>query len=159
MGAKHLQQSIPLLETFIGLWKSFYDILTSVSQNKKTSDELEQNFLSLKTDIAHQQARLSEVLGFESHFTEEVMGILSQIISLKDYLTLTPTQVKRIDAQWHHLFILMHGQLGKYEAAREKEETGHGIRRFFKNPVVIIVFVITVLLIVYYVGEKFKHSP
>lgn len=157
MRARHLEQSIPLLEQFIHLWKDFYDILTSVAQSKKITEDLEKNFLTLKTEIAHQQARLSESLGFESHFTEEIMAILSQIISLRDYLALTPTQVKRIDGQWHHLFILMHGQLGKYQALTEGEDSKRWVGRFFKNPVVVIALTVVILLVIYFVGEKLKH--
>lgn len=144
-----------LLGSFMELWKKFHDVLDNVVKSRSVKDEDEGAFLAIKTEIAHQQARLHQVLDWETHFTDEVMGVLSQIISLKDYVSLSSTQVKRIESQWHNLFILMHGELGKLEAAVEIQKSRRFLSRVVKNPWFILVLVIGISAVLYSLfGQK-----
>jgi len=155
LGHKNLEHSVEALESFMNLWKKFHDILESANKNHQVTDELEQQFLEIKTTLAHAQARLTEELDLGSHFTDEVMGILSQIISIKDFISMSTTQIKRIEAQWHNLFILMHGQLGKMEIAIDSKNKKNWFIRFVTNPWFILITVVCILLAVYsLVGHK-----
>lgn len=146
-----------MLESFMNLWKKLHDILDSLLKDHQATEEMERNFLSVKAEIARQHARLSEDLGLDAHFADEVMGMLSQMISLKDYLTLSATQTRRIESQWHHLFILMHGQLGKYQAHQEKKSSGKWLLRILKNPWVVLTLGVLVLVGIYFVGQRILH--
>lgn len=155
MGHKNLEQSVEKLEKFMNLWKKFHDILEASNKSHEVTDELEQQFLEIKTTLAHAQARLTQELDLGSHFTDEVMGILSQIISIKDFISLSTTQIKRVEAQWHNLFILMHGQLGKMEMDIDASHKKNWFMRFITNPWFILITVVCILLAVYsLVGHK-----
>ena len=154
MGQKNLELKIELLEGFMQLWKKFHDVLDVVGREKKVSDEEEKEFLGVKLELARRQAHLTDTLELDSHFTDEVMSTLSQIISLKDYIALSPTQVKRIEAQWHNLFILMHGQMGKYDIAHGRKGQSSWIKRMLFNPVMVLFWVVAVLLAIYFLVHK-----
>ena len=155
LAPRNLERNVEMLEGFMDLWKKLHDILELVSKEKKVTDEIEQNFLTIKTRIAHLQARLGDYISSDNHFTDEVMSVLSQIISLKDYLSLSSTQVKRVESQWHNLFILMHGQLGRYETALEKRDSSFSVLNVLKNPWIILTLGVAILLLVYYfLGQR-----
>ena len=149
MALRNLELRIKLLKGFIELWKTLHDVLVRVSHSKDVTDEDEQGFLKLKTNIAYQQARLSEIFQLETRFTDEVMSMLSQVISLKDYLTLSTLQMKRIASQWNSLYMLMHGELGKDEALLEKK----WFIRLIKNPWVVLGLAVAGSFIIYYIVQ------
>lgn len=156
MGLRNLERKIDLLKDFVELWKKLHDALELATKNKNIPDELEQSFLSIKTEIARQQAKLVELLGLENHFADEIMSILSQVVSLKEYLSLSPIQIKKIENQWHHLFIMMHGQLGKYEVSMDSKFCRGFLFKILKNPVIMIIIVVAGLVGFYILVKSFQ---
>ena len=150
MPKRNIERNVVLLGSFMDLWKRFHDVLEAVRKRNEVSDEDEEDFLKIKTGIAHQQAWLAETFESQSHFTDEVMGTLSLTLSLHDYLALSATQIKRIEVQWHNLFILMHGQLGKYEVSQGRQRSGSWSILFFKNPWTILTLGVLGLMVLYY---------
>lgn len=146
MTLRNSERRIKLLNGFIKLWEKFHDVLKWVSKEKDITDESEQSFLKLKTEIAYQQARLSEIFQLKNRFTDEIMSILSQVTSLNNYRTMSSLQIRRIEAQWNNLFMLMHAQLGKDEVLFERKWFLHWI----KNPWLILGIVAGGFFFIFY---------
>ena len=159
MAEKGLQRNISLLEGFMDLWKGFHQTLEEVAKSKAVNEETEQKFLAIKTEIAHRQSRMIEVLGLQSNFTDEVMSVLAQVISLKEFVALSATQAKRIEAQWHNLFMLMHSQMGKYETLLEEEQNCGVMRSVFRHPWLLLTVGVGALMVLYYfLGHRLVGS-
>lgn len=134
MALRSLERRIKLLKGFIELWNHFHEVLKSVRNEKIITDEMEQSFLELKTQIAYQQARLSEIFQLENRFTDEIMSILSQVLSLNHYREMSFLQIKKIETQWNSLLMLMHAQLGADEVLLEKKS----FWRWVRNPWLVL---------------------
>ncbi|MBI1870956.1 MAG: hypothetical protein HYS07_07175 [Chlamydiae bacterium] len=154
LGRKDLERRIKLLEDFMGLWKELHGILESSAKNDQISVVSEENFLRIKAEIARRQAHISEILQLNHHFSDEVMSLMSQIVSIRDFSTFSSIQTKRVESQWHNLFILMNGQMGKYEAYCEG--TFSKWMQWLRHPVIVILALIGILLGFYFLGHKLR---
>ncbi|MDP3980594.1 MAG: hypothetical protein Q8Q33_04170, partial [Chlamydiota bacterium] len=108
--------------------------------------------------IARYQSRISAAYGLDNHFTDMVMGVINQIVSLKDYATMSPAQIKKIDNDWHHLFILLNGQIGVYDSSRATASNQNFFARLIKNPIIVLFVIVAVIIGGFMIGKHFLKS-
>ena len=152
MHASH--QTSDLLE-FLENWRELYDTLKNFDKDKTVTKEEEEKFLDLKSRIARHQAAISVTYGFDNHFTDRVMAVINQVVSLKDYVALSPAQIKKLDTDWHHLFILMNGQIGMFSADMQAQEKVGFVKNLIKNPFVILIILVGLIVGGFFFSQKF----
>lgn len=155
MANRQKNSDIEELRLFLEMWKSFHDVLDAALLKDDVSREEETQFLDVKTQIAKQQAVLSGkgVFG-QGKLGEQIIGIVSQIVSLRDAKEISPTQIKRIKGEWHNVYLTLNSLLGHYEQFFEgKRVTGK------KRPFVaflILFMLIAVIVSVFWAITAFR---
>jgi len=111
-----------LAQEFIQAWQEFRVQFSKSLQMPNLSDETENQFFKIKTEIVKRSRIVQEVSGGKWGVHEKVKGLLNTCQSL-DYLR-QETQILHdsIDNQWHDVFIQATKQVAIFKDEFEKSQ-------------------------------------
>lgn len=148
MKDKQLERNIQKLEAFLETWKQFNQFLQRAFRGETFSDEDEEQFLELKSTIAQEYETLLMSLGGEVEREEKALRILMDAPSLRSLRDSSEGMARRVEADWHAMFIKLQSALGRLKGRRIQlasiSTAGVVSGRILRNPIVIL-FLIVVL--------------
>ncbi len=120
MRNRDLEENIARLQEIVSLWNRFYEITGAVLKGGEAPEELEREFLELKSSIARKYQSLADKFPRRTFPDEEVNGVLSQVVSLSHLKEMTSFAGSELQNQWHKVYIAFNRMLGHLES--EKDE-------------------------------------
>ncbi len=151
-----------MIKEFIELWKKFNQIYKEAMKNSSVTDEEEELFLETKSVIARKFQTIVESLTVERATVDRTYDVINKIISLKSLPTFSEETLRRINNDWHQVYISLNRLLGHLEvqanapvrnegssAAKSKASMG---AKFVMYLITAIVFSAIVVFLAYILG-------
>ncbi|RKY37513.1 MAG: hypothetical protein DRP78_00835 [Candidatus Omnitrophota bacterium] len=157
---KALEDKIMRLKEFVSLWESFYTLFKDAINKKSFQEKEEQNFLELKSNIARKYQSLMDSLGIKPTAEDRTFDVISQIMSLKNMVNLSPLQLEKVENDWHNSYITFNKILGTLD--NKKIELGkvnafsEFCKNFFTNSFLTLFFIIAAISLIYYFIKVFS---
>lgn len=158
MRDRELEERIAKLKEIIGLWNRFNQVTAPVLKGAEAGDDLESEFLELKSSIARKYQSLADRFPKRTFPDEEVNAVLSQALSLGHLKGFTEFAASEFQNQWHKVYISLNRQLGHLESERDelRKISGLGvlIRRFTGGKLFKLIIIILIAAGVIVAGQK-----
>ncbi|MBU4306002.1 MAG: hypothetical protein KJ893_10365 [Candidatus Omnitrophica bacterium] len=156
---KNLEAKIKLLNDFVVLWASFYELYKRATNQATFTEEEEKNFLELKSSLARKYQGLMDALGIKPTAEDRTFDVISQVMSLKSILMLSPLQMEKIENDWHSSYITLNKIMGSLENRKNElakiSAFNTFCRRVFANPFVALIFIILFISVIFYLVKNF----
>ncbi|MFH1459597.1 MAG: hypothetical protein ABIG64_04410 [Candidatus Omnitrophota bacterium] len=152
---KTIESRIKQLSEFVELWAEFYELYKRATNQQTFSEEEEKNFLELKSSLARKYQGLMDSLGIKPTAEDRTFDVISQVMSLKSIISLSPLQMEKMENDWHNSYITLNKIMGSLE--NRKNELAKinvfslFIKRLFTNPFFALILIIIVISFIYYI--------
>lgn len=152
MRDKKLEYQITQLESFITLWKKFYDLFNKARTGQLTPQD-ETDFFEIKTSLAKNYNVILASLGLEDDKDSKGLEILTQFVNLQDAQNVTDGIARRIASIWNSKYIDFEKILGELENNRAELARINPVTLYIKkalwNPVTIILYLIVLIFLAF----------
>ncbi len=108
-----LEDRIALCQDYTLRWSKFFDFFSDGFEGRKITADDEAQFFRAMTDLARLEYRVSYFLGKEFTMSKEVLGVLSDGVSLSNINEKTEAQFSKYQHSWHVIFIALNKALGR----------------------------------------------
>ena len=149
------QGAAPLLDSIkelISLWEEFHSHYKAAFGQENPSEEAEEKFLKVKSEIARRSEAILCATWSESFYEEKMlMQVVLQIPTLKSIAAISEMQLRKIESDWHSAYISLNRLLGRMESqgGKKQKDLGKKIssqRRAILKPLVVLIVIIAVIL-------------
>ncbi len=153
-----LDKNIESTKVFMDLWVKFYDLLVSARKREQITPKDEADFLAVKSELARRHKVLQQGLGHDYGLDANTMNIVSQAISLDAAQSSSDVAMKKMENEWHRVYISINETLGALENKREElakvTAFGAAMASFQKNvlqntSVIVLLVVIGIAVVVF----------
>ncbi|MCB1195657.1 hypothetical protein KDK77_05685 [bacterium] len=159
---KKLEYQIVEFSEFLALWQKCGSLILKASANQDLTPEDEQEYARLKAEIAKKYGLLLQSIRFDNNLYDKSFDILTQYTLLQDIKELSGGMAKRLSSTWNTSFIEFQKLMGALEENRIQLARINGLTVFLKklfwNPLAMLIYLVTLLLIVYVVVMKTLES-
>ena len=158
MRDRDIEEKIARLQELIGMWNRFHDITGAVLKGADFGDELDQEFLEIKSSIARKFQSLADRFPKRTFPDEEVNAVLSQVVSLSQLKELSSFAGGEFLNQWHKVYISFNRILGHLESERDQlarvSSMGMFIKRIFRSKLFKLLLIAALIAAVYVGVQK-----
>ena len=158
----NLDKQMSELNTFMDLWKNFHDGIDAARNKETISPEEETSFLETKAQVVQYQAILDLDVLTGQELSGSIVSLVSLVISLKDIKDQSPTQIKKIESDWHNIYMSLHALLGKMKKRKDdhvRYSSSGGIKKVIFNPVFILIIIISIIIGLFTYFNNKKNQP
>ena len=107
MTDKEIRANIKKTKAFIGLWVKFHDLYKNATKSKNITREDEKVFLETKSLIADKYKALKHSLQLNTSSSNEMMDVISRVLSLKGVSTMSDKALEKIERNWNHSYVFL----------------------------------------------------
>lgn len=142
---------------YIALWVEFHNVIMDAIKKEDFTKEEEDKFLEMKSKAAQKFQTLVDILSVDRETVDRTYDVINQILSLKNAPKLSESLNKKLENDWHQVYITLNRLLGKLEAERDsgiktdRERSG----KFFLNIISYIIIFGVLSLAAYFIVHMF----
>jgi hypothetical protein len=112
MAVKKLDQLVDQVENYVECWKQFNRFVT-LARSKKFNPEDETQFLETKSILIQELELILSLVELVSPSREEIHAVVGDAPSLRYLSELNEGTIRRLENQWHKIYIDWHASLGQ----------------------------------------------
>ncbi len=158
MRDRDIEEKIARLQELISMWNRFHEITVAVLKGAEFGDELEREFLEIKSSIARKFQSLADRFPRRTFPDEEVSAVLSQVVSLSQLKEFSSFAGGEFQNQWHKVYISFNRMLGHLESERDQlarvSSMGMFIKRIFRSKFFKLLVIAAIIAAVYVGVQK-----
>ena len=124
MRRKELEQLVLQMENYLECWKQFNQFI-NLARAKNFSSEDENQFLEIKSVLTQQLEMLLTSISVGGTTREDIHNLIGAAPSLRYLGELSENALRKLENQWHKIFITWQSLLGQLKV-RQRELEGQG---------------------------------
>lgn len=159
MKSQELENKIEALKEFIDLWIKFHNLYTEAVKNSATNPAAEKEFLDLKSLLARRYQALLDALNIQHTTEDRTFDVITQLLSLRDAVSISELQMQKIENDWHNSFISLNKWLGTLEHRQNTLAKVSATKIFMDKlshgPLTSLLAIIAAIIIIYIIYVKF----
>jgi len=157
---KDLDRNIVQTQEFLDLWVKFFDMMVAARRTEELTPQHETAFLAVKSELARRHKVLEQNLGTDYNLDANTMNIVGQAISLASLCSSSDIAMKKMENEWHRVYISINETLGvlqnrrqdmanksQFEVFMDRFKGGAGGKGFLVLVIIVLVVVVGVGLI------------
>ena len=130
MAAKKLDQLVNDVENYVACWKQFNRFVT-LARAKKFTPEDETEFLDTKSILIQQLELIMSLVELVAPSREEIHAVVGDAPSLRCLSELNEGAFRKLENQWHKIYIDWHALLGQLRVRQRGETSMYGLGSMF----------------------------
>jgi len=108
-----IENRVNVCKEFTHLWSEFFSMFADGLHDKKITEADENKFSKILTALSFNQFKFEELMGEKFKNAEDIIGVLSQSVSLAHLKSISEAQFSKLQIDWHTIFIEMNKSLGR----------------------------------------------
>jgi hypothetical protein len=130
MAVKKLDQLVDQVENYVECWKQFNRFVT-LARSKKFNPEDETQFLETKSILIQELELILSLVELVSPSREEIHAVVGDAPSLRYLSELNEGTIRRLENQWHKIYIDWHAILGQLKVRQRGESSKSALGSMF----------------------------
>lgn len=130
MPDKNTKAQIRQTKDFIELWVKFHDLYKNATKKETITEEEEALFLETKSLIADKYSKLKDSLGSKRGRDNEMLDVISHVLSLKGMSAMSDKVLNKIDRSWDHSYVVLNKMLKDLEDENTKMPAERPVLKF-----------------------------
>lgn len=115
-----LEEQITATQQLLQFWQRFHDYFAFGVKGTDVDQQREREFLQIKSQIAMLHDTFMEALTHDRNIGQNIMGICSRSITLKNLKKLSNADVQKMEIEWHESYLLLNETLGALQEKRQQ---------------------------------------
>ena len=158
MKDQNSKDSIIKTKEFIELWKKFNSIYKESMGKSAITEEEEGLFLETKSIVAREFQVLADSFSIDRHTIDRTYDVIGSILSLRSISTLSEPTLKKLESDWHEVYISLNRLLGHLEVSNETvskdsvKKRSQSLAKSVGFVIVVLVFVMVILFLAQVLG-------
>jgi hypothetical protein len=117
----NLERRFAECSELVDAWKVFQELVLKATKPPKTTNaQLEQQFLNAKARIAILHDSFMESLKHDKQIGSNMLEIVNRAITLRTLSKVTDAEAKKMEQEWHEVFMLLNGTVSDLNEDRAK---------------------------------------
>ncbi len=113
-----LEEQINSTQQLLQFWQRFHDYFAFGVKGTDIDQQREREFLQIKSQVAMLHDSFMEALTHDRSIGQNIMGICSRSITLKNLKKLSNADIQKMEIEWHESYLLLNETLGSLQEKR-----------------------------------------
>lgn len=123
---QQLEKRISACQDFTQLWAKFFNFFADNFEGRKITGDDEAQFFRVMTELARKTFPIAFTIGSDFPKTSEILGILSEAVSLTNLNAMSEAEFSKFQHRWHVVYIRLNKCLGRLVEQRPMPKSKKG---------------------------------
>lgn len=115
-----IEEQINSTQQLLQFWQRFHDYFAFGVKGTDIDQQREREFLQIKSQVAMLHDSFMDALTHDRNIGQNIMGICSRSITLKNLKKLSNADIQKMEIEWHESYLLLNETLGVLQEKRQQ---------------------------------------